>query len=199
IIRYGIILAATAVLAACGGSSSGSFDGGGSASMSITVESGEVPTNSSMQVTVRFRAADGSAVADGTQVTLNSSNTNRGVVQADGAGESAGASASATTTGGQANFIFTARSNAGSVTLTASGSNPSGAGTVSVSRDIEVVEDPDAQGRLTISGASTMPANTEGVEIFMGSPFINELTVRYRNPDGSAGNVADGKISVAVS
>lgn len=198
-IRYGIILAATALLAACGGSSSGSFDDGGSASMSITVESGEVPTNSSMQVTVRFRAADGSAVADGTEVTLTSSNTNRGVVQADGASDSAGASATATTTGGQVNFIFTARSNTGTVSLTASGANPSGSGTISTSRDINVIEDPDAEGRLEITGASTMPANTEGVEIFMGSPFINELTVRYRNPDGSAGNVADGKVSVAVS
>lgn len=199
IIRYGIILAATAVLAACGGSSSGSFNDGGSASMSITVESAEVPTNSSIQVTVRFRAADGSAVADGTAVTLNSSNTNRGVVSADGGDTAAGASATATTSGGQANFIFTARSNTGTVTLTASGANPSGSGTISASRNIDVIEDPDAQGRLEITGAGTMPANTEGVGIFRGSPFINELTVRYRNPDGSAGNVADGKISVAIA
>src|SRR5699024_1408818 len=165
-IRYGIILAATALLAACGGSSSGSFDNGGSASMSIAVESSQVATNSSIQVTVRFRAADGSAVADGTEVTLNSSNANRGVVSA--MGESSGASASTTTSGGQANFNFTARSNTGSVTLTASAANPSGAGTVSATREIEVIEDPGAEGRLQVTGARTMPPNTEGVEIFMG-------------------------------
>lgn len=197
IIRYGIILAAIGLLAACGGSSSGSFDGGGSATMSITVESTEVATGSSISVTVRFRAADGSAVADGTQVTLNSSNTNRGVVSTvDG---SSGASATTGTSGGQANFIFTARDNTGTVTLSASGNNPSGAGTVSATRDIEVIQDPDAEGRLVVEGAETMPANKEGVGIFLGSPFINELTIRYRNPDGSAGNVAGGSVSVAVS
>ncbi len=199
IIRYGIILAATALLAACGGSSSGSFDNGGQASMSITVESNEVPTNSSIQVTVRFRQADGSAVSDGTQVTLSSDNTSRGVVAADESGASSGASATTGTSGGQASFIFTARSDTGTVTLSASGSNPSGAGTVSTTRDIDVIEDPDAEARLEIEGDGTMPANTEGVEIFMGSPFINELTVRYRNPDGSAGNVVDSEIAVAVS
>lgn len=197
IFRYSIILVTAALLAACGGSSSGGFDEGGSANMSITVESSEVPTNSSMPVGVRFRAADGSAVSDGTQVTLRSSNTNRGVVSP--VGGSSGESATATTSGGQANFTFTARSNTGPVTLTASASNPSGAGTVSTTREIEVVEDPDAQARLEISGDSSMPANTENVGIFLGSPFINELTVRYRDPDGGAGSVADGEISVAVS
>lgn len=199
IIRYGIILAAIGLLAACGGSSSGSFDGGGSATMNITVGSTEVATNSSINVTVRFRNADGSSVTDGTQVTLNSSDTSRGVVAADEAGASSGASATTTTSGGQANFIFTARSNTGSVTLTASGANPSGSGTVSTSRDITVIEDPDAEARLEIEGASTMPANNQDVEIFLGSPFINELTVRYNNPDGSAGSVTDSQISVAVS
>ena len=167
--------------------------------MSITVESGEVATNTSIQVTARFRAADGSSVADGTQVTLNSSNSNRGVVAADEAGASSGASATATTSGGQANFIFTARSNTGTVTLTASGNNPSGSGTVSATRDIDVVEGGDGEARLEIIGANTMPANTEGVEIFLGSPFITELTVRYRNPDGTAGNVTDGQIQAAIA
>src|SRR5699024_683901 len=148
-----IILAATAVLAACGGSSSGSFDGGGSASMSITVESGEVPTNSSMQVTVRFRAADASAAADGTQGTLKARHSHRGGAQAVGAGESARGAGSAAAAGGHAQAIFTRRSAAGRVTLTASGPTASGAGRVPVSRDVGVVEDPVAQGRLTISGA----------------------------------------------
>lgn len=197
IFRYSIILVTAALLAACGGSSSGGFDDGGSASMSITVESSEVATNSSTSVGVRFRAADGSAVADGTAVTLRSSNTNRGVVSP--VGGSSGESATATTSGGQANFTFTARSSTGPVTLTASGSNPSGSGTVSTTLGIEVIEDPDADARLEISGANSMPANNENVEIFMGSPFINELTVRYNNPDGSAGSVVDGQVSVAVS
>lgn len=199
IFRYGIIVAASAILAACGGSSSGSFDNGGTANMSITAESSEVATNSTIQVTVRFRAADGTAVSDGTEVTLNSSNTNRGAVAAVDDPQAAGASATATTSGGMANFWFTARNNTGTVTLTASGANPSGSGTVSASITINVIEDPDAVTRLEVSGSQSMPANSEGVEIFLGSPFINELTVRYRNADGSAGSVTDGQVSVAVS
>src|SRR5690606_18409854 len=117
IFRYGIIVAASAILAACGGSSSGSFDNGGSANMSITAESSEVATNSTIQITVRFRAADGTAVSDGTEVTLNSSNTNRGAVAAVDDPQAAGASATATTSGGVANFWFTARNNTGTVTL----------------------------------------------------------------------------------
>lgn len=198
-VRYGIIVAATAILAACGGSSSGSFDDGGSASMTINAESNEVATGTTVQVTVSFRAADGSTVDDGTEVTLNSENTNRGVVSDTEGSDSAGASASTGTSGGQANFFFTARDNTGTVTLTASGDNPSGAGTVSASIDIDVIDDPDSEPRLEISGEDTMPANTEGVEIFLGSPFITELTVRYRNPDGSAGNVTDGEIQAAIA
>jgi hypothetical protein len=199
IMKYGIILLASALLAACGGSSSGSFDEGGSASMSITVESAEVPTNSSITVTVNFRAADGSAVPNGTEVSLSSNNTNRGVVSTTETGASSGASATTTTSGGVANFVFTARNNTGTVTLSASGANPSGSGTISATRNVDVIEDPDAEGRLVIEGSNTMPANTTGAGIFLGSPFINELTVRYRNADGSAGAVADGQMSVAVS
>ncbi|NBB93880.1 MAG: hypothetical protein GVY32_12020 [Gammaproteobacteria bacterium] len=200
IFRYGIIVAATALLAACGGSSSGSFDNGGSASLTITSESSEVAQNATVQITVRFRNADGSTVSDGTEVTLNSSNTNLGEVAAVDDPSAATASATAATGGGVANFWFTAGTNStGTVTLTASADNPSGAGTVSASININVIEDPDAVTRLSIEGSNTMPANPAGVGIFLGSPFINELTLRYRNADGSAGSVADGEFGVAVS
>jgi hypothetical protein len=198
-LKHCAIAIAAATLAACGGSSSGSFDDGGSASMSISVESTEVAAGSSIQVTVTFRAADGTAVADGTQVTLSSSNANRGVVAPADDSTGSGASASAPTSGGQASFIFTARSNTGSVELTASGANPSGSGTVTRSVTIDVIEDPDAEQRLEVEGASTMPANSEGVGIFLGSPFINELTIRYRNPDGSSGQVTNGQVAVAIA
>lgn len=198
-LKHCAIVIAAATLAACGGSSSGSFDDGGSASMSISVESTEVAAGSSIQVTVTFRAADGTAVADGTQVTLSSSNANRGVVAPADDSTGSGASASAPTSGGQASFIFTARSNTGSVELTASGANPSGSGTVTRSVTLDVIEDPDAEQRLEVEGASTMPANNEGVGIFLGSPFINELTIRYRNPDGSSGQVANGQVEVAIA
>jgi hypothetical protein len=199
-IRYITIVMAAVLLAACGGSSSGSFDRGGSARMSITPDATEVATGSSVQVNVQFRTADGSPVNDGTEITLTSSNGNRGVVSPVGQpDQSAGDSATAATTGGQANFWFTAQSRTGPVTLTASGPSPSGTGSTSTSISIDVIDDPSAQPRLEIIGSQTMPANNQGVEIFYGSPFINELTIRYRQADGTAGSVTDGEIGVAVS
>src|SRR5690625_5147195 len=44
-----------------------------------------------------------------------------------------------------------------------------------------------------------MPANKDGVDPFLGSPFVNELTINYRKPDGSPGLVEDDVVQVAVS
>src|SRR5690625_7643968 len=44
-----------------------------------------------------------------------------------------------------------------------------------------------------------MPANKDGVDPFLGSPFVNELTINYRKPDGSPGLVENDVVQVAVS
>lgn len=210
VLRPFSILAASLIVVACGGSSSGSFDEGGSASLSITAEENEVPANPqnfapnpdadyTVQVNVRFTRANGSSVSDGTQVSLSSSNSARGTVSPVSDPDDNGGSATTGTSGGVARFLFTSGPETGGVTLSASGSNPSGSGSVNATFEMTVVESDDDEGRLSVSGSETMPANTQGVGIFLGSPFINELTVRYRGPDGNAGQVADGEVGVAVS
>src|SRR5690625_3837375 len=102
-IRYGIVLAAVMLLAACGGSSSGSFQSGGSARMSIQTGDSEVETGESTTVTVSFQNSDKTPVKNGTTVTLTSSDPRIGLVAAMsddsdgevGGGTEAGASAQA--------------------------------------------------------------------------------------------------------
>jgi len=210
-IRYLGVFAAALVLAACGGgSSNNSFGGGGSASLTISAASGTVTVNPqnfspdpdspyTTQVTVQFRAANGQPVADGTAVTLSSSNAARGLVSPIDQPTQVGSSASIGTAGGRAEFWFTAGSQTGTVTLTATAANPAGGQALSAAITVNVQPGAGGDDRLTITGSSTMPTNDRGVPIFFGSPFINELTIRYIGPDGEAGSPADGEFGVAIA
>lgn len=152
-----------------------------------------------VQVNVNLSLADGRPAADGTTISLASSNAARGVISPLASPGDTGGSATATTSGGRASFWFTSGAQTGSVTLTASAANPSGVGNLSASATIEVVPASAPVSRLRVQGSNTMPANRAGVPIFLGSPYINELTVRYVGPDGNAGEVEGGQIAVAVA
>ncbi|MBB6087478.1 Ig-like domain-containing protein [Wenzhouxiangella marina] len=210
-IQYLVVVAATLMLAACGGgSSNNSFGGGGTASLTVTVASSTVTVNPqnfapdpdspyTTQVTVIFRDASGQPVADGTTVTLSSSSVARGVVSPIDAPTATGSSATNATAGGRAQFWFTAGSQTGTVTLTASAANPSGGTGITAAATINVEPGVGNDDRLTVSGSSTIPTNTQGVPIFLGSPFINELTIQYVGANGQPGSPADGEIGVAIS
>ena len=153
-----------------------------------------------IQVNVEFRRADGSAVSDGTEVRLASANSSLAVISPLDEPALSGGSALSPTSGGVARFWLTSGSQTGDVTVTASAADPDEPSrTVTAQASVEVVPASDATPRLSVSGASTMPTNRSEVPIFLGSPYINELTVRYRGPDGSAGEVEGGVISVSVS
>lgn len=205
------VLTASLVLAACGGgSSNNSFGGGGTANLSVTAASNTVTVNPqnfapdpdspyTTQVTVRLRAANGTAVADGTSVTLASSNSSRGVVSPIDAPSETGSSATSPTSGGLAQFWFTAGEQTGTVTLTASAADPASGNNLSSSVQVTVEAGTSDDQRLSVTGSSTMPTNTQGVPIFFGSPFINELTIEYVGANGQAGTPADGEIGVAIA
>lgn len=201
---------AVLTLIACGGGSSGSFDEGRPARLAISPASSSVEANPTAlapdpnapfttQVNVNMTLANGSAPADGTTVTLSSSNAARGQISPLTAPTNLGSSATATTSGGRASFWFTSGAQTGAVTLTASAANPAGSGNITATATIEVVAASAPVSRLRIEGSNTMPTNPSGVPIFLGSPFINELTVRYTGPDGSAGEVEGGQVAVAIS
>ncbi|MEE4638026.1 MAG: hypothetical protein V2J42_04745 [Wenzhouxiangella sp.] len=209
-LKAGLTVIAAMAIVACGGGSSGSFDAGRDARLTVSPQQESVEANPSdlapnpdasftVQIDVRLVLANGNMAADGTAITLSSSSAARGVLSTLAAPADTGASVTTTTTGGVARFWFTSGRDTGSVTLTASTQNPSGVGSLSASAQIEVVPATDQGGRLIIEGSSTMPANSVGVPIFLGSPYINELTVRYTGPDGNAGNVLDGQVAVAIA
>jgi len=153
----------------------------------------------STQITVQFLNPDGTPVADDTQVTLSSSSVARGVVSPINALAESGSSATIGTTGGRAEFLLTAAGQTGTLTLTASAPNPSGGSVFTASTDVIVESSVAVDDRLTIEGSNTIPTNEQNVPIFIGSPFINELTIRYVGPDGEAGFPADGQVGVAIA
>jgi hypothetical protein len=209
-LKAGLTVIAAMAVVACGGGSSGSFDSGRDARLTVTPQQTSVEANPSdlapnpngaftTQVDVRLVLANGDMPANGTEITLTSSSAAVGLLSPLGAPSETGTSAVATTTGGVARYWFTSGRNTGTVTLTASTQNPSGVGSLSATAQIEVVPASNPVSRLVIEGSATMPANSLGVPIFLGSPYINELTVRYTGPDGNAGNVEEGQIAVAIA
>jgi len=204
------VLAGTLFLAACGGSSDNSFGGGGTASLSIFATVTSVTVNSqdfapdpdgphTVQVTVRFRNATGGAVADGTSVTLSSSDSARGVVSPIDSPNDTASSVNSPTSAGQAQFWFTAGSQTGTVTLTASAVDPASGNTLTATLRMTVDPGVPDNERLTIQGEAKVPANKDGVPIFLGSPFIAELTIRYLGPNGQPGTPLDGQVGVAIA
>lgn len=211
--RWVLLTSILALLAACGGSSSGGFGSGGEPSITIQASTTSVPANPgdfqpdpdsefTVPINVRVRLANGTSPADGTGVTLASSNGSVGVVSSTADPLETGTQAAAGTSGGTASFWFTSGPQEGTVTLTASVTlfiDDEGNQSYSDTLQITVTPNDGAQGRLTISGSPTMPANTNGVPIFFGSPYINELTLTYVGPDGNAGSPADAEIGVAIA
>jgi len=205
------ILAIALILVACGGGSSNdSFGGGGNASLSVSPAASAVTVNPqnfapdpnsvyTTSVSVQFRTANGQAVADGTSVSLSTSNTSRGVVSPIDEPALTGSTATSPTAGGTAQFWFTAGEQTGTVTLTASAANPSGGPGLTATAQVNVEPGAGGDDRLAISGSSTIPSNEQDVPIFLGSPYINEITIRYTGPAGEAGVPADGQVAVAIS
>jgi len=198
-LKYGILVASALIVAACGGSSSGSFETGGTARLAITVETSQVPANPqgfqpnpdrdfTIEVSVRFTRADGTIVTDGTSVTLSSSNSARGVVSSANTPDQTGSTASTGTSGGVARFLFTSGAQTGSVNLSASASNPSGSGSISSSITIQVVEASDDSERVTLTiNDSELPQNILGFQPAPDSQFSTQINVKVLN---SAGDVA---------
>src|SRR6056297_3057885 len=210
-IQYLGVLAIALILVACGGGSSNdSFGGGGNASLSVAPASPTVTVNPqnfapdpnsiyTTSVSVQFRTANGQPVADGTSVTLATSNPSRGVVSPIDEPALTGSSATSPTAGGRAQFWFTAGEQTGTVTLTASAANPSGGAGLSATAQVNVEPGAGGDERLALTGAPTMPSNEQGVPIFLGSPYINEINIRYTGPNGEAGVPADGQVGVAIA
>jgi len=185
------MLTAVSLLAACGGGTSG----GDSAFMPATLRISATPTATSVQATqyidvsVRVTQANGTTVADGTQVHSTVTPGSNGVLQSfrDGSlGTSTGI-----TVGGIANFRFTAAGAGGSTALTFSvtdAASPSRSTSTTITVNVTPEPPPpDLSWRITATpGATTLAAYTS-----------TDVTVRVTRADGSL--VPDGTIVNAVT
>lgn len=185
------------ILAACGGGGGGSGPGNTAPTIRIHPDSTTLSAGHTMQVDVRLTHPDGTAATNGTSVSLSSNNAQRAQVAPASDPGAVGSQASEGTSGGRASFLVTGRSETGSVRLSASATFAGH--TVSTNVDIEITDDGSGGGRLTIEGNNRLPANTTGVPIFFGSPYISELTITYRNASGQPASVEDGEIAVSIA
>ena len=195
-------------LAACGGGGGGDSDSGfNTPGVSVSVQPSASTTTpfSLVPVTVSVKNGSGQAVADGTPVTLSVSPANVGLVSfvqaspppnQSGAGLLAG-SVQGTTAGGIATFRLHTRG-VGNATLVASVAN--GASSQSGSATVAVSAGAPTDPRLVIEAeTSTLPVNSQNVPIFLGSPYTSQVTVTWRNLDGTLVTALDEEDTVGCS
>lgn len=201
----GAWLAALA-LASCGGGGGGGNDGGFTApGLRVVVSPAQSQTTpfSLVDVPVRVTSSNGTAVNDGTQVTLQVSSGTLGLVsslQRVGTGAYIGERITATTSGGTALFRFHSRA-VGAMTLTATAVNStSGSAQASGSANISIAAGAPSDPRLSAVAATTnLPINRFAVSPFIGSPFISEVTVTWRRLNGELVTVVPSSRDLVVS
>lgn len=158
------------------------------------------------QVSVRISRPDGSPAADGTVISLQSSDF---FVAALSVQDDAGTLTTNEFTdivpqvtqisqGGLASFFLHSGRQIGTATLTASVTDPTTNITLQATQDIQIVVGPDLFERIAIeTRRQVLPANLFGVAPFLGSPFISEVTVTRRGLNGDL--ISAGTIAVSVN
>lgn len=196
------------LLAACGGGGGGGSDSGFNTpalSVSVNATSTTSTPGSLVPLTVRVTGGNGGSVADGTQVTLRVSPPGVGLVSFASASPPPNGGGTAllqeavtgTTSGGVANFRLHTRA-VGTASLTASVND--GARSVTGSAQVTVSAGSPNDPRLAIDIESiTLPVNTQGVPVFVGSPYTAQATITWRNIDGTLVTPRDDDDTVAVA
>lgn len=153
------------------------------------------------QVSVRFLSANGTAVADGTVVSLRVDNVGVGRLSILDDPETTDVNefttlfgvVTAETSGGFATFFFHSGPAAGSVVLTASGTDPASGQLFDATFTMTVTVGPDPIERLVILPINaSIPSNRSGFAPEPNSPFTTQVSVRFVDAGGVA--VPDGTV-----
>lgn len=194
-----VLMLASFALASCGGGGSGSnstFGGSPAFDISITASPTSITTNSFTTLTVSVKNPGGTNAPDGTSVTASLTPTTIGTVSGASA---SGSSATNTVTGGTTTFLFNSSNQSGTahITITASKSSAS----INVNVTAGSTQDPRLQlvatsNSLPLNTLPYDPANKICPAIFLGSPYVSEVTVTWRH---SNGQLVTGTTSVNAS
>jgi hypothetical protein len=222
--RFLIAGATAAILAGCGGGGSNGNDNDGfgtpqSGRISFETVGGRtsLPSNRAgippelnspyyVQFNVRVQRANGSPVADGTQVNLRTSNVRSIAISRLDDPSTTDVNefsqlfgqVNAATSGGLATFFLHSLADTGTAVLTASTQDPElSSRTIGGDFTMTVTEGPAPFKRIQIEPVRTvLPPNLFGVQPFLGSPFIAEMTITRRGVDGRLLGGGDMQASV---
>lgn len=160
-----------------------------------------------LQLNVRVLRANGSPVADGTVINLRSDNVRSAAVSTLDDPETRDINEFTTlfgtifqeTTGGIATFFVHSGDLAGTAVITASSPDPE-APTRTLAGNIifTVTEGPLPFERILIEplGGTLLAPNTFGIQPFIGSPFVREVTVSFRDINGQLINSGTANVSI---
>lgn len=190
-----LLVGSLALLTACGGGggsgNDNSFGPISSARISASAQGTTVPAGGTLSVSVNVSAANNSPIADGTVVTASVSPSTLGGVFGVVNGQQT-SSNTATTVGGRAEFVFVTGTNQGNASLTFS-TQPAGQPTAVTTSLAVTVSAPQPTGNITITATrAQLPVNQFGIEPFIGSPYMSELTITARTASGQPISIPRG-------
>ncbi|MDX1570870.1 MAG: hypothetical protein R3200_10310 [Xanthomonadales bacterium] len=206
-----LVLSSLAVLAGCGGGG-----GGGAAEptvpfrVSISAQETTLSANTSNSVfgpetpfattiNVRITESNGTPVSDGTLVSLTVSASEIGLLSTISEPATQSESLQLTTSGGNASALFHTSDVTGQTSISASAFDSVANRNVQSSVTITVNDDvaPPQQVELTTE-RTTLPANPFGVPPFLGSPYLSEVTITFRDSSGQLSAPADGTVAASI-
>lgn len=208
-----VSLFACAVLASCGGGGGG----GGAAEapklirVTVTAVDSQLPSNRAglpffdgsefvTQINARVVRDSGGAVPDGTVVTFSVDDSSVGILSSIQDPNTLVGQLTAQTSGGDASVLLHTRANTGQVVVRASAQDLNSPQNVSNTTPVNVVEGPEPVEQLVITATrTTMPANSLGIDIFFGSPFITVVDLAFRDRTGTFVCPTDAEFGASIS
>lgn len=151
-------------------------------------------------VVVDFRNLLGNAIPDGTEVNVQVSPASLGGLSTPEDLLTQTSTLTLLSSGSKVEAVFHTRVASGTATVSASFIDPVGGQTVTGSSTITVLDGPDPLERLTIRALrTTLPANTFGVPIFLGSPYLTEAQITFIDNEGTLIHPLGDSVEVTVN
>jgi len=156
------------------------------------------PFITQLQVSVKF--PNGSIAPDGTTVNLTTSNASVAYISESEDLNSAFSTLNVPTTGGVANF-FISSLNQGTTVFTAGASTGGRSYTGSLTFQVTEGPDPTFEQLTVVAPRNTLPVNDLNTPFFLGTPFMMEADIQFRDVFGNFTNPigSDQSASVQVS